>query len=137
MKYLNYFKIKRLRASRLSCALIGVIIAVILMGYRPRNFHQEPRCEVSSNCYWRHEITQLLKLSFASLNMMLAVILMGSLTSENPSEAQIRIFTKPRFTILHDQLEIVLESYAHRLAMEQFFVTLFLYTIFRSPQSLS
>ena len=53
---------------------------------------------------------------------MLAVILMGSLTYEKPSKAEIRIFTKPCFTILHGQLQIALESYAHRLAMEQFFV---------------
>ena len=53
---------------------------------------------------------------------MLAVILMVLLTSENRSEADIRIFTKPRFMILHGQLQIALEIYAHRLAMEQFFV---------------
>ena len=53
---------------------------------------------------------------------MLAVILMGLLTSENPSEAEIRIFTKPRFTIIHGQLQIALESYAYRLAMENIFL---------------
>ena len=47
---------------------------------------------------------------------MLAVILMGSLTSENPSDAEIRIFTKPRFTILLGQLQ----SYAHRLGIKHF-----------------
>ena len=57
---------------------------------------------------------------FVSLNVMLAVILMGLLTFENSSEAEIRIFTKPRFTILHDQLQIALEIYAYRLAMEHF-----------------
>ena len=51
--------------------------------------------------------------------MIHVVILMGLLTSENQSEAEIRIFTKPSFTILHGQLQIALKSYAHQLAMEQ------------------
>ena len=64
------------------------------------------------------------KLSFAPFNVILAVILICLFTSINRSEAEIRIFTKPRFsfTILHGQLKIALESYAHRLRMEQFFV---------------
>ena len=45
---------------------------------------------------------------------MLAVILMGLLTSETPSEAA--------FAILHGQLQMAIVSIAHRLAMEQFFM---------------